>query len=187
MKFLRKKDEKRVYMLGGIMLLLIIIVYILLQSRNQMMPGNAGNQVPNIIPVTQNPGTASLKLVQQGENKVDVVVDAGVGQVSAVQLYLSYDPEVLTNVQIQKGVYFVHPFELLNIVDKTKGIMTYAIGIAPNGSPQGGKGVVAEITYTTKQGVASQTKIDFLPQTKVTAEGIDTSVLQKPSGISINL
>src|SRR5882762_9845544 len=63
--------------------------------------------VPTLIQV--NAGTASLELVQEGQNQVSVQVDSGPGTISAVQLALSYDPRILQNVRIQKGRYFIAP------------------------------------------------------------------------------
>ena len=182
---IKNKEKKYLYVLGGI-LVICLIGYFILQGQTPMTPGGT-NTIPTEEMVSESPKTAALSLEQQGDGTVNVVVDAGAGTVSAVQLALSFDPGVLENVQIKKGTYFVSPFELINLVDSTKGTITYAIGISPSGRPQGGKGVVAQITYNAKQGVTSQTRLDFLPQTKVTSEGIDSSVLQNPQGISIRL
>jgi hypothetical protein len=186
------KNKKQILIILGLIILVIIfiIVYALFNQGNT----NVGSSqiTPTLLtattaPLEINPGTAFVELVQEGENQVAVQIDSGPGTISAVQLSLSYDPRILTNVRIQKGKYFPTPFELLNMVDENKGIITYAIGIAPNGSAQAGKGTVAIITYTPNQGVTNQTRIDFLPQTKVTSEGINTSVLQQPHGLTLNL
>jgi len=179
---IKQKNKQVIFLIGG-SLLVVLVTGIILQQKNTQR----GN-IPTTIPMlSETPKTATLQLEQQGNNTIHVVVNAGTRNITGVQLVLSYDPRILSDVRIKRGTYFVNPFELLNIIDKTKGTITYTIGISPKGTSQGGKGIVAQITYRAKQGEASETRIDFLAQTKVTAEGIDASVLQNPSGISLNL
>lgn len=116
---------------------------------------------------------------------VDVVVDTQTNPVTAVQLELSYDPKVITSIDIKPGSFFTNPAELLKTIDAKEGKISYALGILPSDNPQKGQGVVATITLRTNLKVGQSTQIAFLPKTLVTASGITTSVLKSASNLTI--
>jgi hypothetical protein len=74
---------------------------------------------------------------------------------------------------------------LLKNIDYTEGTMFYAAVIPPTGQPVQGTGEVAVITFNFNQGAINPTTLQFLPKTKVTAKGIEDSVLQKATGITL--
>jgi hypothetical protein len=177
-------------------ILCIFFILIAIVTMNYLQGKNPIGQPTAIpTPIQQQPSTitktvektAALQLVPQGNNSINVVVNAGKGTISGVQLQLSYDPRVLTNVSIQRGSFFTKPLELQNSIDSTNGMINYAIAISPSMSPQPGTGIVATIYYTPNLGLMSKTTINPLPGTKVTAEGIDQSVLQTPAPLDINV
>lgn len=112
---------------------------------------------------------------------VDVQIDTGTNNVTAVQLEVEYDPKVVTNVTLKPGSFFQNPVELLSNIDTKNGKISYAIGILPSDNPQKGQGTVATLSFRTNLGVGQATQIKFLPKTLVTASGITSSVL-KSSG-----
>lgn len=109
---------------------------------------------------------------------VDVVVDTQTNPVTAVQLELSYDPKVITSIDVKPGSFFTNPAELLKTIDTKEGKISYALGILPSDNPQKGQGVAATISFRTNLTVGQQTQIAFLPKTLVTASGITSSVLK---------
>jgi hypothetical protein len=185
--------KKQIFIIVFCFILFIIIIGVtntLLQKQPATsLTGGIPTPIPGqgtgMTPIVEK--TAVLHLEQQPNNTINVVVDSGKGAISAVQLQLSYDPQVLSNVTIHKGGFFVNPIELQNATDSTAGILNYAIAISPTSAPQQGNGVIATISYTPAFGVANPTKIAFLPGTKVTAEGIDESVLQLPQPFNLNI
>ena|ERR1035437_2090897 len=60
---------------------------------------------------------------------VDVAIDSGQDNVTAVQLELSYNPKALTNVDIAPGTFFNNPNILLKKIDPVNGRITYALGV----------------------------------------------------------
>jgi hypothetical protein len=187
----QQKTNKKVLVVSVVVIILIFIIaattrYLNKQTTTTMLPIPTPVQEGMMTPLSAEK-TSAIHLEQQGNNTVNVVVDSGKGAISGVQLQLSYDPQVLTNIRVQKGVFFVSPIELQKSIDTTNGILVYAIAISPTSAPQQGKGVIATISYTPNFGVASPTKLTFLPGTKVTAEGIDESVLQTPPPFLLNI
>ncbi len=112
----------------------------------------------------------------------DVTVSSNGDKVTAAQLELSYDPKVLTNVDIKPGTFIQNPVVLLKKVDQTNGRISLAIGIPLGGTPPTGAGTVATITFNEVPTATGSTILDFLPKTAVTAQGIAQSVLKTSTG-----
>ncbi len=110
----------------------------------------------------------------------DVTIDTGNNKVTAVQLELSFDPKLITNVDIKPGSFFVNPTELLKKINNQEGSVSYAIagGLLTGNRSVKGQGVVATISFEEIGSADETTYIKFLPKTLVTAEGIDKSVLK---------
>jgi hypothetical protein len=107
-------------------------------------------------------------------------ISTGKNKVTAVQLELQYDPQVLTNVAVTTGSFFTTPSVLLNQIDFKTGRISYAFGISPTGQAIMGKGNVANLTFSyIKSASPEKTAIIFLPKTLVTAEGVSESVLRE--------
>lgn len=116
---------------------------------------------------------------------VDVLVDTQTNPVTAVQLELSYDPKVITSIDVKPGSFFTNPAELLKTIDAKEGKISYALGILPSDVAKKGQGIVATISFRTNLKVGQPTQINFLPKTLVTASGITQSVLKSASNLTI--
>lgn len=112
----------------------------------------------------------------------DVIIVTNGDKVTAAQLELSYDPKVLTNVQITPGTFIQNPVVLLKKVDQANGRISLAIGIPLGESAPTGTGTVATITFNEVSTATGSTILDFLPKTAVTAQGIAQSVLKTSTG-----
>lgn len=112
----------------------------------------------------------------------DVSITTGGDKVTAAQLELSYDPKVLTNVQIKTGTFIQNPVILLKKIDQANGRISLAIGISLGGKTPVGTGTVATITFNEVLTATGSTILDFLPKTAVTAQGIAQSVLKTTTG-----
>ena len=107
-----------------------------------------------------------------------IIIKAGANIVTAVQLELSFDPKLLTNIAVLPGSFFKNPAILLNNIDAVNGKIYYAIGINPQGQGTKGENTLATLAFKTRSQVPQTTTISFLPETLVTAEGQDQSVLK---------
>ena len=123
-----------------------------------------------------------------GNYSTDVQITSGSNKTTAVQLELSYNPKVLTNVDIKTGPFFTTPVVLLKKVDAVNGRISYALGINPTQKPTNGNGVVATVTFSTVTGTtATQTPINFDLKTAATAVGYAQSVLKETQGVLFQL
>lgn len=118
---------------------------------------------------------------------LDVKMNTGANLVTAVQLELSYDPTLLSVVDIAPSSFFKNPVVLLKIIDSKNGKITYALGIPPGETPKKKAGSVVTLTFRTQMIPAnvSRTEIKFLPKTMVTALGVTSSVLKTTRETSI--
>ncbi len=112
----------------------------------------------------------------------DVTIATNGDKVTAAQLELSYDPKVLTSVDIKPGTFIKNPVVLLKKVDQTNGRISLAIGIPLGQNGLTGTGTIATITFNEVSTATGSTILDFLPKTAVTAEGIAQSVLKSSTG-----
>lgn len=108
-----------------------------------------------------------------------ILISTGTNKVTAVQLELSYDPQMMTAISLAPSNFFPKPVSLLNQIDEKNGRISYAIGTSPNESGIQGEAVVAILTFQTRSLLPGQTNISFLPKTQVAAEGINPSVLKE--------
>lgn len=108
-----------------------------------------------------------------------ISISTGKNKVTAVQLELQYDPNILTNVAVVPDSFFATPDVLLNKIDTKTGRISYAFGVGLTGQAVAGKGTVAHLTFSVKAKTSERTAIIFLPKTLVTAQGIIESVLKE--------
>ncbi len=144
---------------------------------------------PTPTPISQkisreNLARANLNLVFVSPTSVAVFLDPKEELISAVQLQLKYDPNVLTDVDIIPGTLFPRPVVLTKKIDSEKGTIFYVIGVSlESNNPVVSKGTVATISFVRKS--TEKTKISFLPLTKVTSFGIDQSILNTATEVEI--
>lgn len=127
------------------------------------------------------PVIATSSSVSISNYSLPVNIQTSKNKVTTVQLELQYDPEILTDVAVVPGAFFTNPDVLLNQIDIKTGRITYAFGVGLNDRGVAGKGIVANLTFSTKTKTQEKTAIIFLPKTLVTAEGVSQTVL-KSSG-----
>jgi len=151
------------------------------------------NIVPKPTPATLSYAQTKLSLstpvkLTLNNYSSDVLISTGNNKTTAVQLELTYDPKVLTNVDIKSGVFFTAPVVLLKKIDTVNGRISYALGINPSQKPTSGSGIVATISFSTVSGTtAMQTPINFSPKTAATAVGYAQSVLKQSTGVLFSL
>lgn len=169
-----------------IVLLLIITIVLLilaLYNFNVNKPTSSDNTAPY--------AHTDLRIVRQSDfgdyGEAGVSINTGENTVTAVQLELSYDPKVLSNVDLRPGSFFTKPTVLLEKIDEENGKITYALGVGVGEKGVKGSGNVAVITFTEKSGATKTTYINFLPETVVTAEKTAPSVLRSATSALFSL
>ncbi|OGH48099.1 MAG: hypothetical protein A3A51_02380 [Candidatus Levybacteria bacterium RIFCSPLOWO2_01_FULL_39_10] len=112
-----------------------------------------------------------------GVFETDINIKTNENLVTGAQIELEFDPEVLSNVDIRNGEFFDDPQIIIKEVDEEAGRVTYVLGIKLGQTSVKGEGTVAVVSFS-KEG-DGQTYINFLPQTLVSAEDFDQSVLKE--------
>ncbi|HSW89227.1 MAG TPA: hypothetical protein VLG12_08740 [Candidatus Saccharimonadales bacterium] len=176
----------------------LLAVYLLLSTTTK----NAGQTTQNITTTPTQEGetsqststypTTNPKLVttdlyflkNPDNNTVYINVKTGKQPISGLQLVLAYNPSLISNITITPADFFDNPIVLQNSVDANKGIVYYTLAINPNSAQISGEGTVAILHYSgIPTGVS--TTLSVLPQTKVTSQGVNDSVLSKTNSITI--
>lgn len=188
-------SKKTLALIVGLVILTAVLLIIALQTNNRQAPTPTDDQTAQATPtppaesvLTITPDVIDLTSGATGQQSVNVELDTGTNQVTAVQLELGYDPSVIRNVTVTPGTFFTSPTILLNNNDTTEGRISYAIGIAPAQDPRSGSGTVATISFTVvPSATVTETEISLLPRSLVTARGVGPSVLKSASGVQVIL
>ncbi len=133
-----------------------------------------------------------LTLDASGNGIIEVNIETGTNEVTAVQLELQYDTKAITNVAIKPGPFFTSAVDLMKRIDKDNGRITYMIGISPSQNPISGSGTVAQITFSKVRNTnLTSTQVNFTTtdssKSIVTATGIEESVLKETQGTTVEL
>lgn len=195
-----KKTLALIISLVGITVILFAVALLSNNATVKDQPGKAA--VPTPTPHAQSVLTLSpnpVEITSTRTGSVDVVLDTQMNEATAIQLEISYDPQVLTNFSITPGPFFsvnqVPPDNIINTNDTQTGRITYALVIPISEPAVKGKGTVATISFTQRailpQSILTQgdgmTQLQLLPKSLVTAEGVSQSVLKQATGTSIKL
>ncbi len=184
---------KKTLALISILVLITVILFVVALRSGQTKPSGdetAATQseeptptqaAKSVLTLSPNPVTVS----PGGKGEVDVVINTDENAVTAVQLEVSYDPRVVTNVDVVPGPLFSNAVVLIDNNDAQTGRLTYAFGITPNSPTIQGTGTVATITFTATGTQGQQSEIALLPETLVTARGVATSVLKSATGAQV--
>lgn len=162
-----------------------LIVLAVMPKPPQEKPQPQAQITPNPIQTVLTISSAPVPQSTPSAYTTDVIINTGQSVVTSVQLELSYDPTVLTKVDIKPGSFFINPKVELKNIDETNGRITFALSSLDS---QGalGQGILAKISFKTLKTNVSTT-IDFLPKTKVSAQGFSESVLKSTVKASFNL
>lgn len=149
------------------------------QPTNNTTPSPIAN-AQTILSFSQNP-----YIIASASGSIDLVINSGENNITAVQIELLYNPDLITNVNIKPGNFLDNSFELLKKIDTNTGKIIYAVAIQPAGTPRKGTGKIASITFTSNLSAGQKTEIKILPTTLVTAENEQASVLKQATGVII--
>lgn len=159
------------------------LFYIALKDINKKSaPKSTINSIDTTSPqttlsISQNPITVASS--SGSFYNLDVLIDTEQNNVNSVQLELSFDPNILKNMDVIPGTFISNPNILIKNVDAANGRISFAI--TPSDVPSvNGSGIIAtlEFSLSRTQKVATSTAINFLPKTEARATGVATSVLK---------
>jgi hypothetical protein len=125
---------------------------------------------------------------EEGTYVLDAAIASNENKITGVQLEISYDPKVVSAVDVLPGNYIKEPVELLKNIDEKNGRISYAIAIKMGQKAVAGSGVIARLEFKPVEGTTvTSTSINFLPKSKVSGEGEAKSVLKSAIGSIIDL
>lgn len=182
--------RKTLALISSLVIVLVALFVLSLSAPKQ--PNSTTSQTePEEAPVAQTtikmiPNPLALSGANNGV--IEVQMDTASNEVTAVQLEILYDPEVLKDVVIKPGTFFTSPVPLLNTIDRNEGRMSYALAITPAQAPLKGSGTIATISFTKNPSSnLTETTLKLLPRTLVAAKGVGPSVLKEATGTTIQL
>jgi len=189
--------KKTLALITGLVVVTIVLFIVALRAGQQQQAPSA----PKTSPMAQHPtpmipahtvlqvGPNPLTVAPGQVSTVNIMMDTSDNDVTAVQLELGYDPNIVSIVKVTPGSMFTSTPVVLYAKDSpTTGRYTYEFGITPNSQPVKGNGVAATVTFTTKPGsLGKETKIGLLPTSLVTARGVAQSVLKSASGTVVTV
>lgn len=194
--------KKTLALISGLVLVTFLLFVIALRSankstENQQMVDNklqqnsiedseeAQMQVSAHSVLRLSPKPVSLSAGAKGN--VMVMLEPSDNEVTAVQLEIAYDPNIISNVKVTPGELFDNPVVLINKNNISEGRYTYAFGIMPNHKAITTSGVVANITFSALNKPGANSQLALLDTTLVTAKGISNSVLKSTEGTLVQI
>lgn len=166
----------------------ILLLSFAFKQKNIQLPGSQTNTVK------ESPAHTTLALSSIPKKLLttytdDVTIDTGTNVVTGVQLELTYDPQVLTAVDVTPGTFFENSNVLIKKVDAANGRITYALGVSLGEKGKSGKGVIASLHFALIPGqkLPVATTISFLPKTQVSAQETIESVLNNTADAHLTL
>jgi hypothetical protein len=181
-------------------LILILVLVAALLVIVAIQPSQVKNKPVLVTPKLQPTPVADSTLyispnpIQMATDsaQAEVFINSGRNSVTAVQLEIAYDPNILTNFTIQPGNFLPSPMVLLNKIDQKNGRITLALGLAPAAEPVKGTGLVATISFerNLETNIAtvtpvSSTNITILDKSLATMLGVSGSVLKNMHGATV--
>jgi hypothetical protein len=185
--------RKTLALISVLVIVTVILFIVALRTGEKTTQPNS-QAVGQISPVPTSVAHSVLSLspnpvlVQSGQpGQVDVVINTSDNAVTAIQLEIAYDPNIISNVKVTSGSLFSNAVTLIDKNRIQEGRYTYALGISPSSSTINGQGNVATISFVTKNVTATQSQLALLPTTLVTARGVASSVLKSATGTLITV
>ena len=158
-QILSKKNIIIALVCVGILVLLTVIVVVLSQLKTDKNDFTKPNKTSETV-IRKNPAflyfsPPSIKLLQKKQNGIssDIVLDTQGKGVAIVQMELSFDPSMISNVSVNKTDDLTSPFSEFRVdqtivnQEKGKAFITLALNNTNTDKPKTGKGKLATIKY----------------------------------------
>lgn len=129
---------------------------------------------------------------------IPIEINTGSNKVTSVQLELSFDPNILTKVNITPSTFFKNPNVILNKINYDIGKISYALTSSESAMQKSDTlaTIFFESAFTISSNILSGsdsakaktfTTFTFLPKTFVTAEGLEQSALKSTNSAELLL
>lgn len=169
--------NKTVFLVAGLVVLTAVLLFISLTVKKSSVFPTSNKEAQTDFAHTTLAVSSEPSVSETGTSQVDVNIDSADNKITGVQLEISYDPKAIGNVDIKQGSFLPNSTVIRKQIDPTTGHISFVLGSQLGKPGIKGQGVVATITYNKLTN--DETIIGFLPQTLVTADGYDLSVLKE--------
>lgn len=146
-------------------------------------------QMPSYATLSFSPPVLDVSAAQSNQQTAIIIIDSHGKPISAAQVELSYNPQVISNVTLlpaQVPFFGDDQFVAINSVDATQGRISYAVGIPPQNQEKVGSGNLFTLKFTVnKSSGISSTQIEILSKSAVTTLSTRGSVLQSTTPLQI--
>lgn len=181
--------KRTTFFIAALALITVFLLYLAITQYPAGVKKTSVTPKPTPTPVAQTilslelqPATSSSRM-----RTVDVHIDSGGNEVTAVQLELSFDPAAFSTVTATPASFFANPDVLFKDLNMKTGNLTYALGITPTQQPVKGSGTVIELQFVPAASASGSTIVKILPKSLVTAKGVVQSVLKLENQVTIPL
>jgi hypothetical protein len=146
------------------------------------LPNKSGQKQVQVLKTTLSASTPVVASSSANTYVSNITLTTEREKTTAVEIELTFDPKILTSVDIKPGPFFPNPTILSKKIDTVKGNVSYILGIGLGQIPVNGNGAVAIFSFTPalQSGI---TTIRLLPKSKVTVSGVRPSILTNVMGI----
>ena len=171
------KLNKTPLLIAGLVILTGVLLALSLNSKKSSLPPDSKEVKRDFAKTSLTISDDVRVSTVSGTYEVDINIDTGDNLVTGAQIELTYDPEILTDLDINQGDFLTEPQIILKDIDNQTGRASFVLGIRPEQQAVSGTGVIAVVSFS-KTGT-EPASINFLPQTLISAEGFDQSVLKE--------
>lgn len=176
--------NKSILLVSGLIVATLVLLGISLTAK-KYSPAPAANKTAEVgfaktsLSISDQANSSDVSGVY--ETSVDINAE---NKVTGIQLSITYDPTKVTNVDIKPGDFLQNPTVIKKNIDTKNGVVTYILGTALGTPGVDGSGSVATISFSRVG--SGDVEFNFGPDTKVSAQGQDQSVLSGTTGAVIS-
>lgn len=118
-------------------------------------------------------------VVADNKGNTDILIDTGENTINFVQIKLSFNPKVISELSFARGSIFKNDDVLQNHMDTEKGTATFIIALPKNHNGIKGRQVIATVSFKTILRDGDTTPLSFKEETLVTSDQYTSSVLKQ--------
>ena len=178
--------KRNLLIITTLALITIILLTFSLFPKNSSVKQPTANMIPTPTLAPYVKSSLSLSAPKKnlnGKYSSDIEIVTAGNKVTGVEIDLSFDPKVLTDVEIAPGTLFTNPNTILKKIDPVKGLVTYTLFADAKQKSVSGEGTVAVLSFSIIPGVkTASSQINVLPATEAIAIGQFQSVLKTSTG-----
>lgn len=187
------KDEKTKSKMNKTWILIAVLVII--TGILLILSLTAKKPISSPTPISENKNQTAQSLLYFSNElresstsatyEVDILINSNENEITQAQLELSFDPNVLTKVDIKPGSFIRSPVIIQKNINTTDGRIKYWIGVNPNEKGIQGKGAIATMVFSKNGSTAAQ--VNFLPKTSISGVNTNQSVLKNATSGYFNI